>query len=159
PQQFVTWKAPDGSTQHTTVVGINKQSVLQRITFFGGAISNLFIHHIPMSPSGLWQERPQSWLSPTLQAFLFGAQDGKILNKTPFETFFADIQARLPDSDDQTINGTGLKPALLRIANPHIFVDYGTNTMAKYWAYTHSILGQIDPSVVASQPNYAVFSK
>ena len=57
----------------------------------------------------------------------------------------------------QGINGTGLVPALTRIARPHQFQFYGTNTMAKYWAYTNSLLGQVDTSIVADTPAYGAF--
>jgi hypothetical protein len=45
----------------------------------------------------------------------------------------------------------------MRIARPHAFQPYGTNTMAKYWAYTNSLLGQPDTSIVADIPAYEVF--
>ena len=60
-------------------------------------------------------------------------------------------------SSGQGINGTGLNAALERIARPHAFQAYGTNTMAKYWAYTNHLLGQVDTTVVADIPAYGAF--
>ena len=57
----------------------------------------------------------------------------------------------------QGINGTGLTPALTRIAREHIFQPFGTNTMAKYWAYTNFLLGQVDTSIIADTPAYGAF--
>jgi hypothetical protein len=57
----------------------------------------------------------------------------------------------------QGINGTGLTSALTRIARQHAFQFYGTNTMAKYWAYTNALLGQVDTSIVADIPAYGAF--
>jgi hypothetical protein len=161
PEQWVTYNSPDDKTNpwHTTIGGIYRQSLFLRSTFFGGVASTYSIQNTPMSGTGLWQGRNQPWLSATWQQYLLDAAAEHDLNLTPDENIFADIQARLPAGGDTSINGTGLKPALERIAKPHIFAPYATNTMAKYWAYTNSLLGQIDTSVYANQPNYAVFSR
>jgi hypothetical protein len=114
-----------------------------------------------MSSSGLWQGRDQHWLGEALNQFLPDAGIQKVLNDTPNEDIFADIQARLPAGTDTSINGTGLAPALKRINNRIAkriaFAPYATDTMARYWAYTNSLLGQIDTSVRADQPDFGVF--
>jgi hypothetical protein len=159
PQQWVTYNSPDKSTNpwHTPIGGIYRQSLFLRSTFFGGAASTYSIQNTPMSATGLWQARNQTWLNAAWKQYLLDAASEKLLNMTPDENIFAAIQARLAAGSDTSINGTGLQPALERIANPHIFAPYATDTMAKYWAYTNSLLGQIDPTVYADQPNFAVF--
>jgi len=76
--------------------------------------------------------------------------------KSDFEVFMAAWQARMPTSGSG-INGTGLNAALTRIAREHTFKFFGTNSMAKYWAYTNSLLGQVDTSIVADTPAYGAF--
>jgi hypothetical protein len=158
PQQFVTFKGPDGTAWHTTIIGIMNQRSLKRETFFGGADSTYFIHALPMSANTLYVGRNQSWLKATWKQFLLDANAEGVLNKSVFETFFASLQARLPDSGT-TIDGTGLEPALKRIAKEHTFRPDGPNTTAKYWAYSNSLLGQVDTSVVADVPTYGVFTR
>jgi Glycosyl hydrolase family 81 C-terminal domain len=160
PKQFVNWMA-ENKNWNITIAQTLYQKELKRNGFFGPAVpSSYFIQFLPMSATGLWQGRNQAWLSATWKQYLMDAKAEDFLDKTPWETFFADIQARLPDSTtDPLINGTGLVAALKRIAKPHEFTDFGDDTMAKYWAYNNSILGQVDTSVVADQPNYAVFVK
>ncbi len=158
PQQFVTFTGPDSRIWHTTIIGIMNQRFLKRETFFGGATSTYFIHLIPMSANTLYVGRNQSWLKATWNQFLLDANAEGQLNKSVFETFFASLQARLPDSASG-INGTGLAPALERIATAHSFRPDGTNTTSKYWAYSNSLLGQIDTSVVANVPTYGVFTR
>lgn len=160
PKQFVNWTHND-KNWNITIAQTLYQKELKRNGFFGPAVpSSYFIQFLPMSSTGLWQGRDQTWLAATWKQYLMDAKAEGLLDATPWETFFADIQARLPDrSTDPLIDGTGLVASLKRIAHPHEFTDFGDNTMAKYWAYTNSILGQIDTSVVADQPNYAVFVK
>ena len=157
PDQFVTYRGPDGRPWHTTLIGIMNQRFLKRETFFAGVDSIYFIHTIPMSASTLYLGKNQDWLKATWQQFLLdtGAQ-GNPNFQTVNETFVASLQARMPASG-QGVNGTGLNAALMRIARQHTFQFYGTNTMAKYWAYTNSLLGQPDTSVVADIPAYGVF--
>ena len=158
PAQWVTYNGPNAKKPwHVTLGGIYRQTLFLRSTFFGGADTTYAIQNIPMSSTGLWQGRDQEWLNSTWTQFLLDAASLGDLNKTADENIFADIQARLAAGSDTSINGTGLKPALERIANPHAFAPYATNTMAKYWAYTNSLLGQLDPSVRADQPDFAVF--
>lgn len=159
PQQFVTFTGPDGNPWHTTLIGIENQRFVMRNTFFGfDPVSSYFIHLIPMSANTLYVGRNQNWLKATWKQFLLDANQIGILNKSVFEVYFASLQARLPDSGSG-ITGTGLVPALSRIANPHTFRPDGTNTTAKYWAYSNSLLGQVDTSVVANTPTYGVFTK
>jgi len=159
PEQWVTYNSPVSKKplSHVTIGGIYRQTLFLRSTFFGGADTTYAIQNIPMSSAGLWQARNQQWLNSTWGQFLLDAAAQGDLNKTADENIFAGIQARLAAGSDTSINGTGLKPALERIANPHAFAPYATNTMAKYWAYTNSLLGQVDPSVRADQPDFAVF--
>jgi hypothetical protein len=157
PEQFVTFKGPDNGVWHTTLGGILNQRFVKRETFFGGVETVYFIHQIPMSASTLYFGRNQAWLQATWKQYLLdtGAQ-GNPNFQSSNENFMAAWQARMPDSG-QDINGTGLLPALTRIARQHPFQFYGTDTMAKYWAYTNSLLGQMDTSIVADISAYGVF--
>jgi len=157
PNQFVTYRGPDGRAWHTTLIGIMNQRFLKRETFFAGVDSIYFIHTIPMSASTLYLGKNQDWLRATWQQFLLdtGAQENPHRTTTD-EALIASLQARMPASG-QGINGTGLTAALMRIARPHKFEQYATNTMAKYWAYTNSLLGQPDTSIFADIPAYGVF--
>jgi Glycosyl hydrolase family 81 C-terminal domain len=159
PEQFVTFKGPDNGVWHTTLAGILGQRFVKRETFFGGIDATYFIHLIPMSANTLYVGRNQAWLQATWKQYLLdtGAQ-GNPNFQSGNEVFVAAWQARMPDSG-QGINGTGLTPALTRIARPHAFQFYGTNTMAKYWAYTNSLFGQVDASIVADTPAYGAFKE
>jgi hypothetical protein len=154
PNQFVTYRGPDGRVWHTTIVGILDQRFLNRETFFGGADSNYFIHTLPMSANTLYVSRNQDWLRATWQQYLLDTGGANFNGAT--ETFIAALQARLPASG-QGITGTGLTAALQRLARDHTFKFFGTNAMAKYWAYTNAALGQVDTSIVADNPAYGVF--
>jgi hypothetical protein len=109
-----------------------------------------------MSANTLYFGRNQAWLQATWQQYLL---DTGALGNPNFqsgnEVFIASWQARMAASG-QGINGTGLTAALTRIAREHAFQFYGTNTMAKYWAYTNAQLGQVDTSIVADTPAYGV---
>jgi hypothetical protein len=163
PEQWVTYNPPTPfmGPWHVTIAGIYQQTFMPRNTFFGGSDTTYTIQHIPMSPTGLWQGRNQQWLKATWQQFLL---DWKALTTADpsyysiNENIFADMQARLPDSNIDSMDGTGLKPALLRITSNHHPAPYALNHAAKYWAYTNSLVGQVDTSVYADQPNYAVFA-
>jgi hypothetical protein len=157
PEEFVTFRGPDGGVWHTTLAGILGQRFVKRETFFGGIDATYFIHLIPMSANTLYVSRNQTWLQATWQQYLLdtGAQ-GNPNFQSNFETFIAAWQARMP-AGGSGINGTGLNAALTRIARQHAFQFFGTNTMAKYWAYTNSLLGQVDTSIVADTPAYGVF--
>ena len=156
PEQFVTFRGPDNGVWHTTLAGILSQRFVKRETFFGGIDATYFIHLIPMSANTLYVSRNQAWLQATWQQYLL---DTGALGNPNFqsgnEVFVASWQARMADSG-QGINGTGLTAALTRIARQHAFQFYGTNTMAKYWAYTNALLGQVDTSIVADTPAYGV---
>jgi hypothetical protein len=154
PNQFVTYRGPDGRVWHTTIVGILDQRFLKRETFFGGADSNYFIHVLPMSANTLYVGKNQDWLRATWQQYLLDTGGANFNGAT--ETFIAALQARLPASG-QGITGTGLAAALQRLARVHTFKFFGTNAMAKYWAYTNAALGQVDASIVADNPAYGVF--
>src|SRR4029077_1762077 len=56
------------------------------------------------------------------------------------------------------ITGTGLVPALTRIANQHTFQPFGTNITAKVFAYSASRWGQWYTTVVANTTTYGVFT-
>ena len=137
----MTYKGPDNGVWHTTLAGILNQRFVKRETFFGGIDATYFIHLIPMSANTLYVGRNQAWLQATWKQYLLdtGAQ-GNPNFQSPFETFIAAWQARMPASGEG-INGTGLTPALTRIARQHAFQFFGTNTMAKYWAYTNFAAG------------------
>src|SRR5262245_40554206 len=160
PAQFVTFPGPaerGGGVWHTTLAGRLHQRYVDRATFFSGIAETYFIQMIPMSASTLYFGRNQNWLSATWQQYLLdtGAnRDTAFRSKN--ETFMAAWQALMP-SRGEGINGTGLAAALERIAREHFFQPYGTNTMAKYWAYTNHLLGQVDTSVQADIPAYGVF--
>jgi hypothetical protein len=162
PEQFVTFRGPPergGGVWHTTLGGRLHQRYLDRATFFGGIDTTYFIQMIPMSASTLYLGRNQTWLNATWEQYLLDTDAKRNLNfKSQDETFMAAWQALMPTSG-QNINGTGLNAALERIARPHDFKAYGTNTMAKYWAYTNHLLGQVDTSTVADIPAYGVFKK
>ena len=86
-----------------------------------------------MSANTLYVGRDQDWLQATWRQYLLdtGAHTNPDF-KSDFETFIAAWQARMPDSGSG-INGTGLTPALTRIARQHVFQFFGTNTMAKHY--------------------------
>lgn len=161
PEKFVTFDGPPergGGVWHSTLAGRVHQRYVDRATFFGGIDTTYFIQMIPMSASTLYLGRNQNWLNATWQQYLLDTD----ANRDPAfqsenETFIAAWQALMPTSG-QGINGTGLDAALKRIARPHEFKFYGTNTMAKYWAYTNHLLGQVDTSVHADIPAYSVFN-
>src|SRR5438874_3226459 len=157
PEEFVTYRGPDGGVWHTTLAGILDQRFVKRETFFGGIDATYFIHLIPMSANTLYVGRNQDWLQATWKQYLLDTGAGGNPNfQSPFETFIASWQARMATSG-QGINGTGLTAALTRIAREHTFQFFGPNTMAKYWAYTNSLLGQVDASIVADTPAYGAF--
>ena len=161
PEQFVTFEGPPergGGVWHTTLGGRLHQRFVDRATFFGGIDTTYFIQMIPMSASTLYFGRNQTWLNATWQQYLLDTDAKRNPSfQSQNETFMAAWQALMPTSG-QGINGTGLNAALERIARPHIFAPYGTNTMAKYWAYTNHLLGQLDTNVVADIPAYGAFS-
>jgi hypothetical protein len=159
PEQFVTYKGPDNGVWHTTLGGIVGQRFVKRETFFGGIAATYFIHLIPMSANTLYAGRNQDWLQATWKQYLLdtGAQ-GNPNFQSADEVFIAALQARMPTSG-QGLNGTGLTAALTRIAREHAFQFYGTNTMAKYWAYTNALLGQVDTAIVADIPAYGAFKE
>lgn len=157
PEQFVTFKGPDDGVWHTTLGGILNQRFLKRETFFGGIAATYFIHLIPMSANTLYVGRNQDWLQATWKQYLLDTGAGGNPDfQSPDEVFVAALQARMATSGEG-INGTGLTAALMRIKRPHAFQFYGTNTMAKYWAYTNALLGQVDTSIVADIPAYGAF--
>ena len=157
PEQFVTYRGPDNRVWHTTLGGILNQRFVKRETFFGGIAATYFIHLIPMSANTLYVGRNQDWLQATWSQYLLDTgAGGNPSFQSADEVFVAALQARMPTSG-QGINGTGLTAALTRIARPHAFQFYGTNTMAKYWAYTNALLGQVDTSIVADIPAYGAF--
>ena len=157
PEQFVTYRGPDNGVWHTTLGGIIGQRFVKRETFFGGIAATYFIHLIPMSANTLYVGRNQDWLQATWRQYLLDTGAAGNPNfQSADEVFIAALQARMPTSG-QGVNGTGLTAALTRIARPHAFQFYGTNTMAKYWAYTNALLGQVDTSIVADIPAYGTF--
>ena len=157
PEQFVTFRGPDDGVWHSTIGGILGQRFVSRVTFFGGIDATYFIHFLPMSANTLYMSRNQRWLKATWDQYLLDTGAGKNPSfQSSFETFIGAWQARMPASGSG-INGTGLTPALTRIARNHAFQFFGTNTMAKYWAYTNAVLGQVDTTIVADTPAYGVF--
>jgi len=160
PEQFVTFQGPaerGGGVWHTTLGGRVHQRFIDRATFFGGIAETYFIQMIPMSASTLYFGRNQTWLNATWHQYLLDTDAERNPSfQSGNETFMAAWQALMPSSG-QGINGTGLNAALERIARPHAFQAYGTNTMAKYWAYTNHLLGQVDTTVVADIPAYGAF--
>lgn len=157
PEQFVTYRGPNKGVWHSTLAGILSQRFVKRETFFGGIDATYFIQFLPMSANTLYVGRDQDWLQATWRQYLLdtGAHTNPDF-KSDFETFIAAWQARMPDSGSG-INGTGLTPALTRIARQHVFQFFGTNTMAKHWAYTNALLGQVDTTIVADTPAYGAF--
>lgn len=154
PDAFVHFQGPDGQSQLTTLVSNVKQFGLFRTTFFGGVQGVYTIQATPLSAHTLYLGRNQQWLKATWQQYLrdlsFEEEAGV------YEVLASSLQARLPDLGSG-INDTGLAAALTRIAKPHNFFPGATNTTGKYWAYTNSILGQVDSTVVADTPSYGVF--
>jgi hypothetical protein len=158
PETFVTYKGPEGGFWHTTTAAVLSQQAVKRTTFFGTVDGTYLIHTVPMSANTLYLGRNQQWLQATWQQYLL---DTGVLGpnfRSTYETFVAALQARMPTSGEG-INGTGLTAALTRIAQEHPFFLGGTNTMAKYWAYSNAALGQVDTSIVADTPAYGVFKK
>ncbi len=157
PEHFVTFQGPDQHVWHSTIAGILQQRFVKRETFFGAIDATYFIHFLPMSANTLYVGRNQNWLQATWAQYLLdtGAQTNPDF-QSKFETFIAAWQARMPTSGSG-INGTGLTAALTRIKREHFFQFFGTNTMAKHWAYTNALLGQVDTTIVADTPAYGAF--
>ncbi|MFO1417189.1 MAG: glycosyl hydrolase [Methylotetracoccus sp.] len=160
PQEFATYLGPDGKTVfHRTIVGQVWSNMLTMANFFGGVPGSYLVHTLPMSASTLYLGRNQPWLSATWQQYLLDLQaSGVQTDESGYENLAASVQAMLPNQGTG-INGTGLKPALLRIANNTAqgFKFFATDPMAKYWAYTNSLLGQVDDTVLADTTSYGVF--
>jgi hypothetical protein len=160
PKSFVSFNGPDGQSWHTTLIGRVFPNSLDRATFFGPIDTTFAIHQIPLGASTLYLERSQDWLAATWQQYLREtrtAQASAPLSGV-YEVVAAALQARLPDGGSGT-DGTGLIPALTRIGTTHAFFPGSVDTQGKHWVYSHSVLGQLDTTVLADKPNYAVFNK
>lgn len=165
PSNFATYNytALNGQTEewHTTLLGRLYTDQLDRGTFFAPIDATFAIQQIPLSAHTLYLERSPEWLATTWEQYLRETKaftDGGNSLSGTYEVIISGMQARLPDKGTD-VNGTGLIPALKRIEQPHIFFSGAVDTLGKYWAYTHSALGQLDATVVANQPYYAVFKK
>ena len=92
PEEFVTYRGPDGGVWHTTLAGILDQRFVKRETFFGGIDATYFIHLIPMSANTLYVGRNQAWLQATWKQYLLdtGAQ-GNPNFQSKFETFIGSL--------------------------------------------------------------------
>ena len=109
----------------------------------------------------MYLERSQDWLAATWQQYL---RETNVVNQAGgthsgvYEVVKAALHARLPGSGNG-IDNTGLAPALQGVEAAHAFFPGSVDALGKHWAYTHSLLGQPDTSIVADKPNYAVFGK
>jgi len=154
---------------HTTLSARVFQRNLARDTFFEPTAGfsktepGYFIQQIPLSAFTLYIARSAAWLSATWKQLLldvgwFGQASPKPSN---FNDFFGAMQSLMPDKDVDgiVINQQGLLGALTRINQPHNRHQGATLAVAKYWAYTNSLLGQLDASYTSNVPNFGAFSK
>ncbi|MBV9267415.1 MAG: hypothetical protein JO061_14685 [Acidobacteriaceae bacterium] len=156
PDALVHYTGPDGTPWLTTLITNVKQFGIFRNTFFGGIKGSYTIQATPLSAPSLYLSRNQNWLGATWNQFV--KEKSYDSSPAPYEVLEAGIQARLPDSGTG-IDDTGLTGALLRINQLHANFPGATNSMGKFWAYTNANLGQLDATVVANTPSYAVFKK
>lgn len=153
PANLVHFTAPDGSARKTTLITNTKQFGIFRNTFFGGIVGSYTIQATPLSAFTAYLGRNQNWLQETWKQFLIETanQPAGI-----YQNIIASIQARMPGSSADA-NAPGLPGAITRINQPHDFFPATPNVTGKNFVYNHSIMGQIDTSVVADTPMYGVF--
>ena len=148
--------------------------LLDRTSFFAPIDSTYAVQFVPLSASLLYLGRNQAWLKATWDQFLLDT--AKFVEKPPkpgapkpelsdmYGNLLAGVQALLPASGGADVNGTRLAAALKRISGKsgdgkHKFFDGAVNSIAKHFAYTNAALGQVDATVIANIPYYAVFKK
>ena len=146
----------------TPVIGQVYQTFVQRGTFFGASgypasVNPLLIQFLPLSASHLYLNRNPQWLTDVWAEFLRESQIDP--GKTAYENVLAGLQARVPGNDGAGINDPGPLGAITRVNEPHHAFFGAVNSQAKHWAYSLNELGQLDTSVTADVPNYAVFCK
>ncbi len=135
------------------------QALTDRSTFFAGDVSSeLAIQATPLGAPGLYLGRNQQWLSEMWAEYINQRNGDGAAQNTPYENILAGIQAQAAGS------GTGIADpgpfgALTRVNTPHKIFYGAVNMQAKHWAYSLNALGQIDSSVIADAPSYAVFCK
>lgn len=162
PQQFVTYKGPDGNARHTTQVGILRQRQISKSNFFAPIPETYAVQAIPLSASSLFLGRNLTWLQNDWAEYLLDVGDAALKDGTSSdEVLISSMQARLPGTGTD-IGSPGPIGALARIKNnaaQGLLAPYATNVMGKNFAYLSDLLGQIDPTVVANTPSYAAFTK
>ncbi len=153
PASLVLFQAPDGTARKTTLITNTKQFGVFRNTFFGGIEGSYTIQATPLSAFTTYLGRNQNWLRETWNQFLI-----ETANLPPgiYENIIASLQARMPGTSADP-KAPGLPGALTRINAPHDFFPASPNVTGKNFAYNHSLMGQVDNTVLADTPMYGVF--
>ncbi len=158
PDNFVTY-AKNGNVRHSTLVGILRQRQISKSNFFAPIDETYAVQLIPLSASSLFVGRSQDWLKNNWTEYLLDSGDwGTLPGGSLDEVLISSLQARVMGSGTK-ITDPGPSGALARLNNTNLaFQPYATKAMGKDWAYAMLKLGQLDPSVVANTPSYAVFT-
>jgi hypothetical protein len=158
PDAFVQYQSNQGPRKNYNISRII-QALTDRSTFFAGDVSSeLAIQATPLSASGLYLGRNPQWLSEMWAEYINQRNGDGAAQNTPYENILAGIQAQVAGSN-AGISDPGPFGALARVNTPHKIFYGAVNMQAKHWAYSLNALGQIDSSVIANTPNYAVFCK
>lgn len=158
PAEFVNYDSNQGKRKNYSISRII-QALTDRSTFFADDVSSeLAIQATPLSAPGLYLGRNQQWLSEMWAEYINQRNGDGASQNTPYENIIAGVQAQVAGS------GTGIPDAgpfgaLARTNQPHKIFYGAVNMQAKHWAYSLNALGQLDASVIADVPYYAVFCK
>jgi hypothetical protein len=158
PDEFVQYQSNQGPRKNYNISRII-QALTDRSTFFAGDVSSeLAIQATPLSASGLYLGRNQKWLGEMWAEYINQRNGDGNAQNTPYENILAGIQAQAAGSGT-SIADAGPFGALARVNTPHKIFYGAVNMQAMHWAYSLNVLGQIDASVIADTPGYAVFCK
>lgn len=158
PDEFVQYQSNQGSRKNYNISRII-QALTDRSTFFAGDVSSeLAIQATPLSAPGLYLGRNPQWLSEMWAEYINQRNGDSTAQNTPYENILAGIQAQAA-GNNTGIADPGPFGALTRANTPHKIFYGAMNMQAKHWAYSLNALGQIDVSVIADTPGYAVFCK
>jgi hypothetical protein len=157
PDAFVQYQSNQGPRKNYYIARII-QAVTDRSTFFAQDVtSQLAIEATPLSAPHLYLGRNQQWLSEMWAEYINQRNGEGAAQNTVYEKLIAGVQAQAAGTSTD-VNAAGPLGALTRANNASPKIFFGAMTMqAKHWAYGLNALGQIDASVVADLPNYAVF--
>jgi hypothetical protein len=159
PDDFVRYQSNQGPVKTYYIARII-QIQTDRSTFFAQDVSSqLAIQATPLSAPHLYLGRDQDWLSEMWAEYILQRNGDSNAQDTPYENLLAGVQAQVRGTNGTGIADPGAFGALARVNQPHKVFFGAMNMQAKHWAYSLNALGQLDASVVADLPNYAVFCK